>query len=68
MLFSVLDTETTGLNLNRHEIIQVGLIEYEISDQGDLRLIWEHDHKIIPTNIATADPKALKINGYHPKR
>lgn len=68
MLISVLDTETTGLDLNRHEIIELGLIEYKLEDSGDLKMIWEHEHKIIPNHIETADPAALKVNGYHSAR
>lgn len=68
MLLSVLDTETTGLDPIKHEIIQFGLIEYNIDDTGNLNLIREHEYKISPQNIETADPQALKINGYHRRR
>lgn len=68
MLLSVLDTETTGLNPSRHEIIQLGLIEYQIDDSGLLAPIREHEYKLKPLHIETADPEALKINGYHTRR
>lgn len=68
MLITVLDTETTGLDVNKHEIIQLGLIEYEMDDLGSLKLIHEHEYKFIPQNIENADPRALKINGYTKRR
>lgn len=66
MLLSVLDTETTGLDCSKHEIIQLGIIEYKICDDGSLEMLWESEYKITPQNIETANPNALKINGYNP--
>jgi DNA polymerase III epsilon subunit-like protein len=68
MLISVIDTETTGLDPVKHEVIQLGLIEYKLDDSGNLILIREHEFKLSPQNIETADQNALKINGYHPRR
>lgn len=67
MKITVLDTETTGLFPAKHEIIQLGLIELQLLDSGDLKTIYEHEHKIVPKNIEDASPEALKINGYNPK-
>ena len=36
MRVTVLDTETTGLDLSKHEIIQIGLIQLDVKDDGDL--------------------------------
>ena len=66
MLLSVLDTETTGLDLSRHEIIELALIEYHIDDSGGLFMLKENQYKILPHSIEDADPLALKVNGYHP--
>lgn len=54
-----LDTETTGLNPHRHEVLEVAFIR-ENAD-GTIRR-WEC--KIKPQEIHLADPKALEVNGY----
>lgn len=54
MTLAFVDTETTGLDPDRHEIWEVGLIV----DETELR--W-----FLPVNLGTADPFALKIGGYH---
>lgn len=63
------DTETTGLNVQEHEIIQIGCvlvmqrtkedktIEYEVLDEFEL--------KVKPQHIEKADQTALRINGYN---
>ena len=57
----VVDTETTGLDFSRHEIIELACIVY---DQTQDLILKEYEAKIAPNHIETADPKALKINGY----
>lgn len=64
MYITALDTETTGLDLKKHQIIQLGLIQYEYKDDGDLRLLEKFQYNIKPSNIKAASPEALKINGY----
>lgn len=54
-----LDIETTGLDPNTHDIIQYGII-LEWPDGA----CQEYSGKILPKNIASADPKALALNGY----
>jgi DNA polymerase III epsilon subunit-like protein len=49
------DTETTGLDPERHEIWEVGLILPDGS---------EHEWTL-PVDLARADPKSLAMNGYH---
>lgn len=55
------DTETTGLDEIKHEIIEIACLIYDpVKD----KVIKEWDRKIQPSRIETADQKALKINGY----
>ncbi len=59
-MYVVLDTETTGLYSNRHEMIAYCGIKLDknLNEIGRLHI------KIKPINISQADPNALKINGY----
>jgi len=64
VIITVLDTETTGLNPKRHEVIEVAYISYVIDREGKFFLLRRFESKIAPTNIGGANPKALEINGY----
>ncbi|HNW71806.1 MAG TPA: 3'-5' exonuclease [Candidatus Paceibacterota bacterium] len=55
------DLETTGLNILKHEIIEIGCV---ITDYK-LKVIEEFEIKIKPENIENADLVALKVNGYN---
>lgn len=55
------DLETTGLSVDEHEIIEIGVIIYN-QDTQEIEKEWET--KIAPTRIETASKKALQINGY----
>lgn len=63
-----IDTETTGLEVERHEIIDIGcvLVKQVLRENGgsSLEIIDELEYKIKPKHIETADPAALLINGY----
>ena len=59
--FAFIDVETTGLNAEVHEIIEVGVV---ISD-NDFNVVSEFEIKIKPENIETADPTALRVNKYN---
>lgn len=53
-----IDTETTGTNSQKHEIIQIAaLIEI------DNEIVEEINLRIRPTNWETIDPEALKVTG-----
>jgi len=65
MYITAIDTETTGLDLRRHQIIQLGVIKYKLEDCGDLRVLEKYQHNIRPTNIKAASEEALRINGYN---
>lgn len=55
------DTETTGLDEEQHEIIEVATVIYDPSKD---EVIDEWEKKIAPSHIETAQPEALKINGF----
>jgi len=68
MRITVIDTETTGLDLSRHEIIQIGVVQLQQEDFGDIKSLAEYEYNIRPYNIKAASAEALKINGYTEER
>lgn len=59
-----IDIETTGLDYEKGEIIELGVVIAELRD-GALMVTDEIDLKIAPKHIETADAQALRINGYN---
>ena len=59
MKYVIIDTETTGLDSLKHELLSIGAIVY-IDD----RITETLELKILPERLENADPKALEINGY----
>ena len=59
-----LDTETTGLDPERHEVISIGCVE---TNQA-LEVVGKRELLVQPIRIEDADPRALEINGYDPAR
>lgn len=61
-----LDIETTGLDCNRHEILEIAVIKELIEAPYNALgiIVEEWCRKIIPRNIGDADSDALKVNGY----
>lgn len=58
---AIVDLETTGLDENIHEILEIGML---IDDPRQEKIIDEFETKVAPAHIETASPKALEINGY----
>ncbi len=68
-LFAFIDTETTGLDAERHELIEVAGVVVRITDPKNLdayEVVEEFEYKIKPERIGDADPVALKVNHYDP--
>src|SRR5258708_19018589 len=66
-----IDTETTGFEIERHELIEVGcVLVRQVPREGkgpDVEVIEEFEFKIKPLHIETADPVSLTVNGYRPE-
>ena len=70
-LFAFIDTETTGFNPDKHELIEIAGIVVEMENPRDLstyHVIEEFEYKIHPERIHDADPAALRVNHYDPSR
>ncbi len=63
-----IDTETTGLDPRRHELLELGLVRvrqtWKAGTVPSFEVIDEWSTKIRPENIQTADPASLRVNGY----
>lgn len=63
-----LDTETTGLNPDIHEVIQIGCVivsqDWISSNTPTFEMVEQFELKIKPERIEDADPTALRVNGY----
>lgn len=64
MRIALIDLETTGLDPDKHEIIEIGCVLF---DDRTFEILCELDIRVIPEHIETADPKALQVNGYRPE-
>lgn len=62
------DIETTGLDPDRHEIIELAVVLVrQTGDEGkEFEILEELEFKVKPERIQDADPQSLKVNGYDP--
>ena len=60
-LLAFTDVETTGLNPDLHEIIEIGLV---LVSQPTLVTVAELDLKVQPRYLERAEEKALQVNGF----
>ncbi len=56
-----IDLETTGLDVTKHEIIEIGCM---IVNGENFEVIEEYSAKVKPVNIEAGDESALKLTGY----
>ncbi len=68
-----IDTETTGLDALRHEIIELGCVivdqDWDTADgKPKFEIVEEFEFKIKPERIHEADKIALRVNGYDPSQ
>lgn len=59
-----IDVETTGLDNDTAEIIELGVVIAKLKD-NELVITDQIDLKIRPEHLETAEPAALRINGYN---
>lgn len=67
MILTVFDTETSGLNPDKHEILEVALLSFVLDESGNGYVLGEYESKIKPERLYLASKKALEINGYTDK-
>lgn len=62
-----IDLETTGLNPDTHEIVEIGclVVRQPQAAGGSFEIIDELDLKVKPQHLELAEPEALRINGYN---
>lgn len=69
-ILAFIDTETTGLDPQKHEVIQIGIVLAKQIPRTNgmgpsIEKIEEIDMKIRPERIEDAEEDALRINGYN---
>lgn len=64
MKIALLDIETSGLDAQEHEILEIACIVF---DDETLEITDTYETKVRPEHIETAHPKALQTNGYTAK-
>jgi DNA polymerase III epsilon subunit family exonuclease len=67
-----IDVETSGLDVDRHEIIELGcVLVRQIPQDGQgsrLEVVEEFEYRIFPEHLEDADPESLMINGFTAER
>lgn len=59
-----IDIETTGRDVLKHEVIEIGCVLVRDTGSGH-EIKDEFEIKIKPEHIETAEPEALRVNGYN---
>ncbi|MCA9352630.1 3'-5' exonuclease [Patescibacteria group bacterium] len=60
-----IDIETTGFNVEQHEIIEIGCVIVKQQDGQPGDTVEEFELKVKPERLDAADPEALSVNGYN---
>lgn len=60
-----IDVETTGIEILKHEIIEIGVLIAKQEADGSYKVKEELEIKVKPEHLENADPTALRINGYN---
>lgn len=63
MILTFFDTETTGLDVLNHEIIELACVRVDYFNHK-CNIIEQYSAKVKPKYIERASPVALRINGY----
>jgi DNA polymerase-3 subunit epsilon len=66
MIITVIDTETTGLDLIEHELLELAILKVKIYENRT-KVLDRYVTKVKPQFIERANPIALKVNGYTKK-
>jgi DNA polymerase III alpha subunit (gram-positive type) len=65
MIITWIDTETTGLNHDIHDIIQYGAYRVELNPKTHgMQFLDKYEFKIKSNRMDLAEPEALKVNHY----
>lgn len=67
MIITFIDTETTGLDLFKHEVIDIAAMQVSYTGNSWIQ-ISSFESKIKPKNLQEASEIALKINGFTKKK
>jgi DNA polymerase III epsilon subunit-like protein len=59
-----IDLEMTGLDVEKHEIVEIGAL---LVRQPDFKIMNSYYTKVAPTHIETGDPKSLRVIRYAAK-
>lgn len=57
------DLETTGLDPERHDIVEIGVVRV---DGRTLEVLAELELRVVPERVENADPEALAVSGFDP--
>lgn len=62
MILAIIDLETTGLDAQKDEIIEIGMV---LCNSRDFTILDTFDVKVKPEHPETGHPKAYEVNGYN---